>query len=332
MTESYLTINFNDVKKNITLLAKEKKPCLVVKANCYGLGDFAILKLINMGYDFFAVSTYNEAVNLRKLDDDIDILILTPTTEINKDFIHTVDTIEHLKDIDPTQRIHLKFDTGMGRLGFQKEKVKEIHQIVKDNKLNVNGIYSHFHSADNEKKSQEQIKEFKDIVDYFSDINIKYIHIQNTLGALKYEIDYVNMVRPGIGIWGYFANQKEKCSTNILLNESLALYAKVIHDKIYFDKVSYNQLDKANGRTLTLRIGYADGLFPKMRGYEFKNGARVIGQVCMCQTIIEYDNKCDYFEIFGKNESIYDIIERSEALTYNFLVNLSERIEKIEGE
>lgn len=328
-----LQINFDAVKQNIDYLAKDMDVFLVAKGLCYGTSFASVEKLIAIGYLKFCVSTIEEAYILRKINPDIEILILLPieNEEINEALLNnfqiTITSLSQLKVVNNQVMIHLKFDTGMGRIGFGKNDINEVKKNMV--KKNIIGIYSHFAFAADDEVSNNQIKVFKDIVDAFEAYNFKYIHIQNSLGAIKYDIDFVNTKRLGIGIWGYLTNKKEMDNYGTMLKESLTLVANVIQNKEYQGYIGYDCSEYVEGKIATLAFGYHDGLFRKATGYVFKDGSKIVGKVCMCQTMLLVDEYFEKKEIFGKNESIYDIVEYCGVTVYEFLSALSSRIKKI---
>ena len=131
-----LYIDLNLVDQNIRELKKDKEVCLMVKANQYGISE-DIGPLVKLGYNFFGVSTYQEAKIILETFKAIKLLIVTPLSEEeldilkNKNVIETVTTIERLKQLDSKSVFHLKFDTAMGRIGFDKSYLEEIDKIIK---------------------------------------------------------------------------------------------------------------------------------------------------------------------------------------------------------
>ena len=191
--------------------------------------------------------------------------------------------------------------------------------------MKPNGIYSHFPIATNKEITNKQIKLFKEIVDYFNDVEFEYIHIQNTMGAKLYEIEWCNLIRPGIGIWGYGANREE--SEKLNLKPSLKLEVPIMFKKEYKGKVGYDLLDSVDGTVATIKIGYNDGLDRRARGYDFKEG-KIVGNVCMCQTMVLLNKKDIKNITIFEGENIYQLCEYLDCITYELFTRLSNRIKR----
>lgn len=332
-------IDMDKVASNIKYLVKDKQPCLAVKANQYHVLE-NLEPLINLGYKFYGVSTLDEALNIINSFSDVEVLIFTPIeVDIINEYAHTnihftVVDINTLNQVDKQAKVHLNFDTGMGRIGFTNQDITEIVSIIKTRGLEITGIYSHFPCADIRDYTYLQIERFHEIINTFTkeDINFKYIHIQNTLGCVLYDIPWCNMVRPGIGIWGYCGNLEEANMTS--LQPALKLEAPVAFEKNYEGYIGYGHIEKVHGEIATIKMGYNDGLVRRLRGYDFKPG-KVVGNVCMCQTMLLLPNKdIDTITIFD-GDSLYTLCDYIDESVYEFLCGLSFRIKRIlinEGE
>lgn len=330
--QPYMYIDMNKVNENIKYLSKDKKPCLMVKANQYHVLN-NIKPLVDLGYDFFGVSTLDEALTITN-QFDVEVLIVTPI-EIediisnNQSNIHfTIVDIDSLEKVEKNVNIHLNFDTGMGRIGFSPNQITQVIDVIKKRNLSITGVYSHFPCAEDKEYSYLQIKRFKEIIDQLKDADIKpkYIHLQNSLGCINYDIPWCNMVRPGIGIWGYLGSYEEAKDTK--LQPTLALYAPIVFEKDYQGYIGYGHLDQVEGIIATIKMGYNDGLIRKLRGYDFKPG-KIVGNVCMCQTMLLVPNKnIKVIKIFKESE-LYNIINYTNMTTYEFLCGLSPRINRI---
>ncbi len=340
MNNSTLYINEKQVFENIELLRKNKKACLMVKAENYGIGYEFIDNFVQNGYDYFGVSTIEEAREVRKRAPKAEILIVAYVSPshykecIDSNYTLTVYSQETLSAIEFGCKYHLKFDTGMGRIGFTKKDIPMIKAAYTYYQQPI-GIYSHAPMAINEEYTKEQIALFKEIVLEFSDVNFEYIHFQNSVGSQLYEIDFTNMIRPGLGIWGYYSDESEKKQVELLVGETikpaLSLFVKVHMIKEYEGQIGYDLSEYVTGRIATLRIGYHDGFSRTFSGYKFKNGSQIVGKICMCQCFLKVNEKFDqeYIEIFGENESIYKLVDYSDKIVYEFLATIARRIIKV---
>ncbi len=336
MKNTTLKINVDAVKHNLAYFGQKHKLCLMVKANNYGIGYDFIPEFIKMGYDFFGVTTIEEADTIRKFDKNVDILIVAyvDPKEYDKakanNYTLTVYNKESLAAIKNNNKYHLKFDTGMGRIGFAKKDVLALSTLIKSVNNFPEGIFSHFPMATNEEFTKKQIEYFKSIVEEFADIDFKYVHLQNSVGAQIYDLDFVNMIRPGLGIWGYYADLEEKefveAKAGKNLKPAISLKAKIHMQKNYKGLIGYDLIQEVDGFIGTVRIGYHDGFARSFTGYQFNGGERVVGKICMCQSFVTLNKPKTELEIFGQEESIYKLVNYSRITVYELLVSFSNRI------
>ncbi len=331
-----LTIDKQSVIDNINTCKGNKDVCLMVKANTYGLGDTAVTMLIDLGYQFFGVSTLEEALKLRSFSDQIKILLVSYIsldeieTCIDNDITFTVYDFMMVDKLRSNACFHLKFDTNMGRLGFQLDEIDKLIFELKSKQLKPEGIFSHLACASNVEKTLVAIKNFKYCIAKFDEFDLKYIHLLNSYGSLNYNTEFDNLVRVGIGIWGYLANEEEATRSKINLQPALSLKLSISHVKQYEGEISYDHLDKVRGTILTIPFGYHDGLRRDMRHYEYKEGT-IVGNINMCQHMVltksnDY-NRGDMITLFDKQD-LYKVCKYSNITSYEFLVNLSSRIKR----
>ncbi len=336
MTNTYLKVDLDQVEKNIELVRKGKRACLMVKANNYGIGYDVIPELVKRGYDYFGVTTIEEADIIREYAPDAEILIVgyvDPSLYshvIESNYTVTIFSFETLYTIIDGLKYHLKFDTGMGRIGFFIDQIEEVRNHIKNVSVYPIGIYSHYPEAINEEFTLNQIELFKNILKRFDDYNFEFIHLQNSVGCQLYDLDFCNLVRPGLSIWGYYADQTEKdyieskCGETI--KPALKLSAKVHMIKKYDGLIGYDLSEHVDGLIGTIRIGYHDGFSRRVNGYQFETGERVVGKVCMCQAFLKLQNEIDEIEVFGKTNSIYNLVDYAGLTVYELLVSISSRI------
>lgn len=331
--DSYIEINTSNIASNITKLAKDKKPCLMVKANCYGLGKEVINQLINLGYDYFGVSTIKEAFEIRQFSKDVDILIVTYVDPkdfklcIENTFTVSILDVEGLRQVIPSLKYHLKIDTGMNRLGFKEYEFKELVEEVNKVTIIPEGIYTHFGEATNKNRTDMQLSLFKQILDKI-DIKFKYIHVQNTLGCILYDLDFVNMVRPGIGIFGLLSTKEEYIEHDINLKNVFTMSALVSQSKYVDGDVGYDFSQYHKGYLTTIRLGYHDGISRGLTGFNLGNRDKIVGKICMCQLMIACEYHKRFYPFITSNEDIYNMIEYLNITVYELLVSFSNRLER----
>lgn len=301
-----LAYNFEQVK---SLLAPKTKVLVTVKADAYGHGLVPVSKkLVALGVDYLGVASVDEGIRLRQARIRIPILVLGMalkddiTAMLKYELIPTVCTLELARAINHRARalkkridVHIKVDTGMGRLGILHQNAFGlIKSISKLKFINIEGLFTHFAFADQDRKfTLYQLKLFDRLIIRLeeSGIFIPLLHAANSIGAIDFKESHFNMVRPGLVIYGLYPKEKLK----IKLKPVLSLKTKIT----YFKRVpagsgiSYGHIYVTKKKTtvVLLPIGYGDG-YPRnlsnlapvlIRGKRFK----VSGRVCMDQVMVD---------------------------------------------
>jgi len=224
--KTYVEINIDNLKNNVKNIINYynnyKYYFGVVKGNCYGHGTtYVINELIESGVNYLAVSSLEEALEVRKINKKIPILLLEPIrleyidvciknniTITIHDYLYAKELIN--KKINKKLKIHLKIDSGMNRLGFkEKEKLNEIYKELKENEnIEIEGIFTHFATLGiNDKEWDKQLEKFKEIT---SDINLKEIpivHLYKSAAFINHpKLDFANGIRIGIAMYGYYTS------------------------------------------------------------------------------------------------------------------------------
>ena len=308
---SALEYNIKQIKK---LVSKNVKILCVVKADGYGHGMIQVAKKINRcGVDYFGIASIDEGITLRKQGIKKPILILENSLKEHAKYIidynltQSVCTKEsalslnnYAKRKKKIAKIHIKIDTGMGRLGiWHKQALAFIKNINKLKSLQIEGIYTHFPSADTDKKfTNYQIRCFNTLIKKIkqNNINIPFCHAANSIGLVDYKNSHLNLVRPGIILYGIYP--KKNMQSKIKLKPVLSFKTKIIYlKKIPTGRsISYGRTYVSQHPTTiaTLPVGYSDGY---LRGLSNKAEViikgrrfRVVGRVCMDQTMVDLRN------------------------------------------
>ena len=226
--KTYVEINIDNLKNNVENIINYyndyKYYFGVVKGNCYGHGvTYVINELIESGVNYLAVSSLEEALEIRKINKKIPILSLEPIaleyidiciknniTITVHDYNYALELIK--KDIKKKLKIHLKIDSGMNRLGFKyKDELKEVYSKLKEkDNIEIEGLYTHFATLGiNDKDWDIQLENFKNLT---SDINLKEIpivHLYKSAAFINHpKLDFANGIRLGIAMYGYDPNPK----------------------------------------------------------------------------------------------------------------------------
>lgn len=290
MRPTIAQINLANLKANYLAIRKKTKTKVlaVVKADAYGHGYKEVVSLLNSlneKPEYFGVALVEEGIALRKLKIKQPILIFEPPNRYNVDaiikydLIPTVFSAEHLKLLEEKLgvmnrivkrkafKIHVKIDTGMGRLGIPfKDAVLFIEKISRNKKLILDGVYSHFATSDEFEKTfaELQLKRFNQILTELRKRNIKtgITHIANSGAILTMPESYLDMVRPGISLYGYPPSAEIK--STIKLEPVMSLISEVASCRWFEngESVSYGRkyLLKKRSQIISVPIGYADGL------------------------------------------------------------------------
>lgn len=312
-----LEIDLDIFRGNLTAIKdyknKDTKICAVIKANAYGCGSYEIARTaLECGAEYLAVAILDEAIILREKGIKAPILILgdTPIDRLEEviDFnltqtIFNMETVIALDNLaynkGAKNKIHIKIDTGMNRLGFQIDDgtVNNIKTILKFKNLEVEGIYSHLSKVyDGDREfSQNQIDRFMNLMDELSKENIRIPlrHILSSGGLIEHSEYQLDMVRLGCLMYGLYP----PCSQEgiIKINPIFSFKTKIAHIKEVStgSQISYSGLYTTDKKSIigTLPIGYCDG-YPRRlscKGHVIVNGqlAPIRGNICMDMCMID---------------------------------------------
>lgn len=332
-----LVVDMRKIRKNVEKILNvvpKEKFMAVVKANAYGHGyEKVVSMLFEMGIKWYAVATYTEAIKLSDMGLDINILILGPTEkeeykELEKRKIHfTVTNFSELEYIEKNCKsclYHIAFDTGMGRIGFDKVDIEKVLENYKPT-----GIFTHLSVAENDKEyTKKQIDLFNEISGKY---DIPYKHALNSYGSLNIPNDMYDLCRIGIIIYGGDKTRE--------FEQAMSLYARVsyIKELKYDSYIGYGNtyLAKKGDIIATVSIGYADGLTRRIsnNGQVFFNGKYydIIGNICMDQMMIKADRSIkvgDFVEIYGDNICITKVADDCDTISYEIMCRNTDRLEK----
>ncbi len=364
---TYLKINLGAIMRNIknikASLPQKTMFCAVVKADGYGHGAPMVSKAaIEAGADWLAVAMPEEAVVLRNEGINAPILVLGPANLVqwrkaadcglsmvvaSQNCINSA--IKITKERDKKLRLHLKVDTGMNRVGIKT--VEQAHQILdaieKEPNLELEGLMTHFASADEADKSgtiaqNENFEKFIAVVRSrgFSPI----VHAGNSGAALDCPQFCYSMVRVGIALYGHYPSEQVK--RDVKLEPAMALHTQVsfIKEIEAGEKISYGGAYTAQKtmRVATLPIGYADGYNRLLTntGEVLIAGrrARILGRVCMDQIIVDitdikgvklHDNAVCFGIQNGQMITIEEYAQQCGTINYEIMCGISSRVPRL---
>lgn len=354
-----IAFNFRQIRK---LVGPDVKICPAVKADAYGHGAVPVSRtVLAEGADMLGIATVEEGIELREagiqapllvfgcmFEDQIPEIIRYGITPMVCGESFTQELSRQAVEVGRLVKVHIKVDTGMGRVGVQtREAVDFALSISKLPGIEIEGIFTHFPTSDEEDLTftHQQVDDLKAVICDIESagVRIPIRHAANSAAILGVPDAYFNMVRPGIMLYGL---------SDFILPQGLELrQAMTLKTKIAYLKelptgrtVSYGRTFKADRPTLvaTLPIGYADGYNRLLsnRGPALVRGqrVRVIGRVCMDQTMLDVTDVPgvavgDEVVLYGSqgNEhiSIREIASLLGTITYEVTCSVSKRVPRI---
>lgn len=363
MRPTRLEINLSNLRHNIKevkhIVSSKTEIIAVLKASAYGNGAETLLNTFkNEGVSNFAVAIPGEGEKLRKLDDEVNIIILNQPnvleidTIINNNLSCGACELEFLEELNKKSaenkkisKIHIEVDTGEGRNGVLPDRLPEFFDaILKLKNIEIEGVFTHLTCADSDKEyTYAQIDKFNKAVEYIKSrgINIKFIHAANSSGILGYKEAHFNAVRPGIMLYGYYPDSRY--SKNISLKPVEKLISKINYIKLMpiGSGISYDKTFVAERETkiAVVPIGYADGY---KRAFSNKadvlvNGKRVkvIGKVCMDMIMIDITdldnvNVNDDVYLFDNDEiTVEELAKIADTINYEIISTISFRVDRV---
>ncbi|MDR7869704.1 MAG: alanine racemase [Tissierellaceae bacterium] len=323
MRPAWIEINLESLRKNIrnlkTCTAEGADFMGVIKADAYGHGATKVAEiLIEEGVTRFAVVTMEEGIQLRKKGFTNPILILGHTIEEDFEKVLEYDLIPVVykysqalelnniaKEMKKMAKIHIKIDTGMGRLGFipSDESIKEIKTIYDLTNIFIEGIYTHLSTADQISDTEyvySQFDKFKKVLSKLEnlEVNIPIKHMANSAATINFPDMHLDMVRPGTSLYGLYPGPEMAQNPTIDLYPVMSIKARLVHIKTVPENTSVSY-----GRTFitdkpsvlgVVPMGYVDGVFRQLanKGEVLINGKRcpIVGTICMDQFLVDITN------------------------------------------
>lgn len=370
LKRTWVEIDTSALRHNFELMkskAEGSKVIAVVKANAYGHSVKIVAPVLDKaGADSFAVSNLNEALELRNLGIEKPILILGYTpVEYARDLCdykisQCVYSLDYAKELSAAAekifgfvRIHIKLDTGMSRIGFdcRNEKLAGLQDAITAAtmpNLTLEGLFTHFAVSDRELDkddgfTNEQYNRFVAAKKGFlaADLKPAVCHCSNSAAIINDNDKHLDAVRAGVALYGLAPSSDDnmqKGLTPVMTFKTVVSMVKTINKG---DTVSYGRTFKAQKdmTVATLPVGYADGYHRTLsnKGYVLINGqkARVLGRVCMDQTVVDVTNiknvkVGDEVELFGKSLHAHTLASLCDTINYELVCSVSARVPRVE--
>lgn len=358
-------INLDNIRHNISamksLVDKDKKMLAVIKADAYGHGAVEVAEALDDLVDFYAVAFIDEALELRRSGIDKPILILGYTDPVDYGLLLKYDVRPAMYETGDAQKlselavsmgtkakIHIKVDTGMGRIGFPCDEagVKNVEEISNMPGIEIEGIFTHYAKADEIDKTaaKGQLEKFRWINGQLAGlgIHIPIRHISNSAGIMEMDNSDFDMVRSGIVTYGLYPS--DEVDKNIVeLRPAMRLMSKVIFVKDVKAGTGigygWSYIADHDIKVATVSAGYADG-YPRAQsntGRVIIHGeyAPIIGRVCMDQFMVDVSHidgvqVRDDVILIGrdgdKEVTVEEVAEPANSFNYELVCNISRRV------
>lgn len=337
----------------------------LVKANAYGHGAIPIASMLeSIGCDYFAVSCIDEAEELRGAGIAAPILILgyTPPEYAERlakeNITQAVSGLEAaaayseaLSGTGRTLRVHLKLETGMGRTGFDVKRgdAAEVIEALKLPSLDAEGVFTHFAVSDEPSRdeyTQKQLAAFRAAVERIeagSGHSFKIRHCTNSGAMINYPQTYMDMVRPGVALYGLYP-AKERGGVELIPAMQLKSRVYAITEHPAGDSISYGCTFTAprDMRLAVIPIGYADGLHRVLSNeVEFLiHGRRVkqVGRICMDMCMADVTDIPDVMvgdvvTVFGRDGDallpVEEMAGKAGTINYEIICDVSPRVKRV---
>lgn len=361
----YAEINLDAICQNVKAAMQkvgDARVMAIVKADAYGHGAVPVAKkLSQIGVFGFGVATAQEALQLRRAGIENLILILGPVFKdnleelIEQDVSLTVFSLDAAKEISEAAtnlhknaKIHIKVDTGMGRIGMQPEEssIALLKAIAALPHMELQGIFTHFACADERDKTSclQQKAKFLQFIQMAEaeGIHFPLRHMCNSAAIIDFEDDFLDMVRSGIITYGLYPSEEVK-KENLPLVPAMQIKSHVSFVKSVGANftVSYGSTYKTEKETViaTVPVGYADG-YPRAlsnKGYVLIHGqkAPVLGRVCMDQMMLDVTNipnvqRGDQVVLIGRDGeetiTMEDVANLAGSFNYELSCSISKRV------
>jgi len=359
MNGTYLNINLDHLKHNFNYLKSKIHPSVkilaMVKAFAYGSDAVAIAKFLEeIGVDYLAVVYVDEAIPLREEGIKTPILVLHPQPESFNNILkyqlepnlYNFEILKAFQDFLEVQKvlnypIHIESNSGINRLGFIFNELQKLVNIFKHTDcFLIQSVYSHFAASEDPKETHFTNSQIKAFEEFYNSLakhlpNQPMKHICNTSGLLNYPEVHYDMVRSGIGLYGY-GNHPE---FDTYLRPVASLYSRISNINILNpgDSLGYNRSFIATHKTkvAVITIGYADGIirqYGRGKGFVYVNkvACKIIGNICMDMLMIDVSKvTCkvgDAVVIFDSNYGAQKLAEAIGTISYELISTIGPRI------
>jgi len=367
--QTHAQIHLGNIRYNIEgirrAVGNHRKILIAVKANAYGHGAVEVSCMAqNIGVDWLGVATVPEGIQLREAEIHLPILKFSPAfpeemesaikheitlTVCERENVHALQRVCH--GLGLTRHVHLKIDSGMGRIGVPPTQAADLAKFISADcpNLTLEGVFTHLPVSDSMDNAytQEQIERFKGTVSAIEcaiGTKIPLIHCANSGGVLDYPQSWMDMVRPGIMIYGFYPGEPSSHSVDLKPGLSLSTRVSFLKKVEKGTSIGYGRTWFAPQDTwiATIPAGYADGfnrLFSNSGRVLIKGRAYpVVGRVCMDQSMVNLGAETnvkigDEVVLIGRSGdeeiSAYEWADKLNTITYEVTCQINQRVPRI---
>jgi alanine racemase len=361
---TWAEVNLDRLSRNLQAIRAHVAPArvmIIVKANAYGHGLAQVAKQLGPLADYIGVAVLEEGIFLRELGVTAPILVLggiwgdQVPQYLQHDLTLTASSVERLEQIDAVAgrmgvmaKVHLKIDTGMERIGVHYYSAQTLQEAALHcTHVEVEGIYSHFANSDavDLAHARLQLERFQEVLRFYerNSLPVPMRHIANSAAILQLKESHLDMVRPGIMLYGVYPAKEVRRTVEV--QPALAWKSRVVYFKVVRagHPVSYGSTWQSDHpvRIVTVPVGYGDGYFRSMsnqtkviiRGKKYPQ----VGRICMDQMMvnIEVDSAFngDEVTLLGESDNqtitAQELADWADTIPYEILTNINTRVPRV---
>jgi len=360
-----LEIDLNALQQNLnyfkSLVDPSTKIMVMVKAFSYGSGGDEIAHFLQFTtIDYLGVAYADEGIALRKKGIKLPIMVMN-SDEDSYDAMLDYDLEPELYNFRSLKmyvtavkrkaielaKAHIEVNTGMNRLGFDLDEIEDVFDLLKNEpSIRIQSIFSHFAASEDPQQDELSISQIASLntfhVKFKTALGYSPLkHIANSAGAIRLKEGHMDMIRLGVGLYGFHPTQTAQNS--IVPVSSLKSFISQIRTVKAGEGIGYGNFDAVDfdRQIAIVAIGYADGLnrlLSRGKGwFKIKNKeARIVGNICMDMTMCDVTgincSEGDEVIVFGKSPSIVDLAKITNTIPYEIMTSVSQRVKRVYSE
>lgn len=361
--ETYLEVDLQKLSENLRFfrskLDEEAKIMVMVKAFGYGSGGYEVASFLQtQKVDYLAVAYADEGVDLRRRGIHMPIMVMSPSKSAYESMIRNelepeiyslrslqefIETARGMRHLFESLHIHVKIDSGMHRLGFQEQDLDAlIGQLEKAPFIKVASVFTHLSAADapvEDAFTEQQVSMYTELAER---LNAKLPspalrHVLNSTGILRFPQYQFDMVRLGIGLYGFSGSKENKYLHALGAFKSYIIQIREVQAQ---ESVGYNRGGKAENtrRIATVAVGYADGLDRRLSDGKWSLrwegiACPIVGNVCMDMSMIDVTGteakEGDEVVVFDGSDDVEKMAEILDTIPYEILTKISHRVRRV---